>query len=148
MAILRSSARRVHTVGLSFEGPGKAIQSQKEESDINTIVKRFGLTGQLPQNVRTPLNIDFDGVFDFQSAMNVINDAQRAFSAMPADVRKRFGNDPAEFIDFASDPKNQEEARKLGLALPIKVEETPPVIDVRVVSEAVKSDPVKPEVKK
>lgn len=120
--------------GIRCLEPGKAIQSQKEESDINTIVKRFGLSGQLPQNVRTPLNEDFDGVFDYQSAMNMVLDADRAFRAMPADVRKRFGNDPAEFMDFVSVPENQEEARKLGLALPVVVEDIPPPVRVEVVS--------------
>jgi len=124
----------VPRVQLSDFGPGKTIQSQKEEADINTIVKRFGISGMLPTNVRTPLNIDFDQSFDFQSAMNLINDAQRAFMEMPADVRQRFGNDPGLFVDFASDPKNQDEARKLGLALPVVVEETPPPVDVRIIT--------------
>lgn len=116
---------------------GKTIQSSKDEADINTIVKRFGLTAQVPQNVRTPLNIDFDGVFDYQSAMNTIIDADRAFMRMPADVRKRFGNDAAEFVDFVSDPKNQDEARKLGIALPVVVEEVPVPVPVRVIVDPV-----------
>jgi len=133
--VLRSSNPR-HRVAFGMDdwGPGKTIQSSKDEADINTIVKRFGLTGQLPQNVRVPLNADFDGVFDFQTAMNTINDAQRAFMAMPAEVRKRFGNDPGEFVDFVSDPKNQEEAVKLGIALPVVVEENPPPVEVRIVN--------------
>lgn len=99
--------------------PGKTVQSSKEEADINTIVRRFGLTGSLPTNVRVPLNVDFsETVFDFQSAMNVLVEAENAFMQMPADVRARFGNDPARFVDFASDAKNYDEAVKLGLALP------------------------------
>lgn len=142
--MLYRSSNPVHrlSVGLKGFGPGLTIQSQKEEADINTIVRKFGVTGTVPGNIRTPLNVDFDGVFDFQSAMNTINEAQRAFSLMPAEVRKRFGNDPGEFVDFASNPENQEEARKLGLAMPVIVEEDPPVVNVRVVP-----DPV-PEVKK
>lgn len=116
------------------EGPSRAIQSSKEESDINTIVKRFGLTGQVPSNIQTPLNVDFDSVFDYQSAMNLIIEADKAFAAMPADVRKRFGNDAADFVDFVSDSKNQDEARRLGLALPIVVEDTPAPIDVRIIT--------------
>ena len=37
---------------------------------------------------------------------------------MPADVRARFNNDPALFVDFCSDEANLDEMRKLGLAVP------------------------------
>lgn len=90
-------------------------QHQKEEADINTIVRRFGLTGELPQNVRMPSYGDFTGVGDYQSALHAIREADEAFMAMPADVRSRFNNDPAAFVDFCSDPANLEEAKKLGL---------------------------------
>jgi len=43
--------------GLACEDASRAVQSQREDADINVIVKRFGLTGQLPQNVRVPLNL-------------------------------------------------------------------------------------------
>ena len=34
--------------GLCCEDESLAIQSAKEDADINTIVRRFGLTGELP----------------------------------------------------------------------------------------------------
>lgn len=109
--------------GLRCMDKSLAIQSQAEEADINTIVRRFGLTGQLPQNVRVPLNVDFDDVFDYQTAMNVIAEANQAFMRMPADVRARFQNDPGAFVDFCSDADNLPELRKLGLAVPLEVKE-------------------------
>lgn len=93
-------------------------QSFAEEVDINTIVRRFGLGYEPPLNTRMPLNGDFEGVFDFQSAMNVIVAAREAFDAQPAEVRARFHNNPAEFVDFCSDDENYEEARRLGLVDP------------------------------
>ncbi|WNK13397.1 MAG: internal scaffolding protein [Microvirus sp.] len=101
--------------GLACRGPGRTQQSFKEECDINTIVRRFGITGQLPTGVRMPSYGDFTGVGDFQEAMNAIVSAQESFAAMPASVRKRFGNDPAAFVDFCSDEANRAEAEKLGL---------------------------------
>ena len=103
-----------------------AIQSAKDESDINTIVRRFGLTGVLPSGVRQPTYGDFVGVSDYQSALAVIESADESFYAMPADVRARFGNDPAQFVDFCSDPANLSEMRKLGLAVPETPEPLPP----------------------
>ena len=95
--------------------PSRTKQQFKEESDINTIVRRFGLTGQLPSNVRMPVNGDFTNVPDFRTAMDLIVAARESFDAMPADVRSRFHNDAAEFVDFCSDVKNRDEAIKLGL---------------------------------
>ena len=89
-----------------------------EECDINTIVRRFGITGQLPTNVRAPMFGDFTAAMDYQSALDAVMAAQDSFMSMPADVRQRFGNDPASFVEFCSDPKNRDEAVKLGLALP------------------------------
>lgn len=111
--------------GLKCMDESLTKQSFAEEVDINTIVKRFGLTGQLPVDVRTPLNDDFEGVFDFKSAMDAVVQAQESFDAMPAETRARFHNDPAEFVDFCSNPDNLDEMRKLGLAIPKALEAAP-----------------------
>lgn len=104
--------------GLKCEDVSRTHQSFAEECDINTIVRRFNLTGALPDNVRVPQYADFEESFDFHSAMNAIAMANESFDAMPAEVRARFHNDPGEFVDFCSIPDNIEEMRKLGLAVP------------------------------
>lgn len=103
--------------GLECKDETRTQQHFKDEVDINTIVKRFGLTGQLPENVRVPLQVDFEDIFDFQTAMNVVRAGEEAFMTMPADVRARFGNDPARFLSFVQDPANTDEAVKLGVAI-------------------------------
>ena len=95
--------------------PTLTQQSQALETDINEIARRFGLTGQLPDNVRQPQYADFEEVFDFHSAQNAIAMAQTSFNRMPPDVRARFNNDPQEFLAFVEDDYNLEEAKKLGL---------------------------------
>lgn len=106
-------------------------QSFAEEVDINTIVERFGLTGELPENLVLPREGDFTDALDYQQSLNLLIMANRAFLEMPAQVRARFGNNAEEFVAFASDPANLDECRKLGLADPQKLP-TPP-LDVRVV---------------
>ena len=102
--------------GLSCDDPSLTHQSFAEECDINTIVRRFGLTGELPTALRLPTYQDFEGVFDFQTAMHAIMQAEDAFMALPADLRARFGNDAARFVDFCSAPENADELVRLGLA--------------------------------
>lgn len=102
-------------------------QHQAEEADINTIVRRFGVTGHLPESARPVFFGDFDDVFDFQSAQNAVIAADRAFMALPADLRARFANDPQKFVEFCSDEANVEELRKLGLAKAAAVVDNEPV---------------------
>jgi len=94
---------------------GRTQQQFKEEADINVLVKRFGITGTMPQDVRVPLVGDFEGVSDFQSALNSVVQARDDFMALPAQVRKRFANDPQLLMEFMADEKNKDEAQKLGL---------------------------------
>lgn len=104
-----------HLTSLICKDESKAVQSQKEESDINTIVKRFGLTGKLPDGIRMPQYGDFTNISDYQSALNSVLQAQASFDAMPAAIRNRFHNDAGEFVEFCGNPANREEAEKLGL---------------------------------
>lgn len=104
--------------GLECVGDGRTKQSFKEEVDINTIIRRFGISGHLPVGVRMPTYGDYTDVTDYHSALNAIALAAEAFDAMPAEVRTRFHNNPAEFVDFCSDVDNRAEAIKLGLVLP------------------------------
>jgi len=104
--------------GLKCADVTLAVQDQRDEVDINTIVRRFGLTGQLPEDVRAPTFGDFVGVSDYHTAMNAVAQANEAFELMPADIRYRFNNDPGEFVAFCSNDANRAEAEKLGLVLP------------------------------
>jgi phage internal scaffolding protein len=113
--------------GLSCPEPTLAQQNFKDECDINYIVRQFGLTGELPGNTLSPQYGDFTGVLDYHSAVNAVLAAQDDFMALPAQMRSRFNNDPAQLIDFLSLEENREEAIKLGLvaAKPISEQETP-----------------------
>lgn len=104
--------------GLACLDESRTKQSFAEEVDINTIMRRFGQTGQLPENVRPPTYQDFVGIFDFHTAMNAVASAGESFDKMPADVRTRFHNDPAEFVAFCSDDSNLEAMDKMGLTSP------------------------------
>jgi len=107
--------------GLVCEDESLALQSAKDESDINTIVRKFGLTGELPNDIKMPQSGDFTDVPDFHTAMNLVRSAQEEFLRVPAEIRSRFANDPQRLMSFIEDDANREEARKLGfLADPVK----------------------------
>lgn len=103
-----------------------AKQEFKDECDINEVLRKFNVTGQLPSNVRLPSYGDFTGIGDFQQALAAIEMARESFAAMPATVRRRFDNDPGSFVDFFSDPANLAEARSLGLVPQVEGPAEPP----------------------
>lgn len=106
--------------------PSKTQQSMREEADINTIVRRFGLTGQMPTGIRMPQFGDFTSVVDYQTALNAVIAAQESFMRLPADIRKQFGDDAGAFVEFCSDPKNEADLIKMGLASKKETTETVP----------------------
>lgn len=120
--------RKAHSdlYGLECKDPSMAVQSQKAEADINNIVRDFGVTGILPQGVKIPTYGDFTGVNDYRSALEAIESAKNSFMAMSAETRKRFDNDPQQFVEFCSDSRNLEEMRKLGLAVPVAEDKSSP----------------------
>lgn len=96
--------------------PSLAQQSFKDEVDINHLLEKFKVTGQMPQGIRLPSYGDFTGINDYQSAMNALITARDAFMQLPAQMRSEFGNDPQKFLEYASDPKNAEDMVRRGLA--------------------------------
>lgn len=116
--------------GLACSDPTLAQQNFKEECDINTIVERFGITGQLPTNLRVPLNEEFIETMDYQAALNKLIEADAAFMQLPAHVRHEFQNDAGRFVDFVSDEKNVEKCREWGLAMPKAPEKEIPVVRI------------------
>ena len=118
--------------GLACPDPSLAQQNFKDESDINFIVRQFGLTGELPRQTISPQYGDFTGVLDYHSAVNAVLAAQDEFMDLPAQMRARFDNDPAKLIDFLGNEENRDEAIKLGLIdKPISTSVETPVGEVK-----------------
>jgi len=111
--------------GLHCEDATLAQQQFKEETDINNIMYKFGLTGLLPQAPLEASYGDFSGVYDYHTALNAIIASEEQFEALPAQLRGRFDNDPAKLIAFMENEANRPEAEKLGLINPKPVISTP-----------------------
>ena len=98
------------------KGEDRTKQSFKEECDINNIMARYVKTGVLEFAARhQPQYGDFTG-YDFQTAQDTVAKGKTMFAELPAQIRERFENSPAKFLDFVSNPANEAEAVRLGLA--------------------------------
>lgn len=116
--------------GTITTGDGLARQEFKEEADINTIVKNFGLGYEVPQGLRLPTYGDFTDNADYHEACNAIAMANESFDLLPADMRARFNNDPGLFVDFCSNDANTPELEKMGLLKPVIPDPIVPVTPV------------------
>lgn len=112
--------RASHSAQYGYEptGPSLTVQSQKQEADINYIVEQFGITGRMPENLRTPNYGDYSEVLDFRSAIHAVREAESEFLRIPAAIRSRFQNDPQQFLEFCMDQNNLPALREMGLADP------------------------------
>ena len=108
--------------GLHCEDASLAQQHFKEECDINTILQKFNITGLLPEQPISPRYGDFTGIGDYHTAMNRVLAVQDEFEALPAQIRARFENDPAQLIEFLDNSDNRPEAEQLGLVEKAAVE--------------------------
>nr|QJB18840.1 MAG: internal scaffolding protein [Microvirus sp.] len=121
--------------GLACEEPSLTQQHFKDETDINNILRQFNITRLLPEVSLSPRFGDFTGIGDYQGALNAVIAAEDGFMALPANLRARFGNDPAQLIDFLSDENNRSEAEKLGLLEAQKTASTVTRLDVTVLGD-------------
>lgn len=116
-------------VDLHCSDPSLARQEFAEESDINSIMKKYERTGIMPMSDRQPFYGDFTDLPSYMDAQNIIIAADEAFSSLPANVRREFDNDPAKFVEFASDKKNLDKMREWGLAEPLEPVQADPAVD-------------------
>lgn len=100
---------------LLCQDPSLAQQHMRDECDINVIIERFGVTGELPNAPVSPQYGDFSGITDYHSALNKINATMDDFMALPAQLRVRFDHDPVKLLDFLQNDQNRDEAIQLGL---------------------------------
>ncbi len=96
--------------------PGQTRQAAKDECDVNRIMSKWRATGSITHlNLGKPAYGDYSTSTDYLEAIAIMDDANASFAALPAAVRARMNNNPAELLDFIADPANTEEATALGL---------------------------------
>lgn len=126
---------RVKT-GISDFGPSLAVQSDKDRTDIRTIVARSMRGKSVVVNVREGTFADISNAPSYMEALGVVAQANELFASLPSAVRDRFANDPQRMLAFMDDESNKDESIKLGLRKKEAVPPPPPEpMLVKVVSD-------------
>lgn len=136
-------------LAVSFkEVQSRTKQMFRDGTRIDNVLKKYATAGVdsamapwlFAQGMATaPFGVDQGK--DYHAQLSAVTAVRQYFESLPAKLRARFGNDPAQFVAFVSDDRNREEAEKLGLVKapekapistgkpsekPPKVEEKPP----------------------
>ena len=96
--------------------PSLTVQAHAEDADINVLMRPYGITVKMPDNVKVPTYGDFTHITDYRSALEATRKAHNDFMEIPAEVRAKFDNDPQNFLEFASNPNNLPQMVEMGLA--------------------------------
>lgn len=90
-------------------GSETLVQQQfKDEVDINTVVRRYGITAGMPFGPDGGMYGDFSGIVDYESAMALIKDTDARFMRIPAELREKFNNNPGMLVRFAQNSSAEE----------------------------------------
>lgn len=107
--------RKKHVVTKNNE-PSKTNQSFKDQCDINTIVSKFMKTGEFNHLAkRQGFYADVSQFPDLLGAHLIIKESEASFARLPAELRKEFGNNPLEMIEWLQNPENKQKAEEMGL---------------------------------
>lgn len=111
------STRETRRSSISFEGDeGLTEQHHKKSCDMHVILRQAEKTGVLSHvNAYGGQYMDMPSGVDFHQAQNIIAEATQMFETVPADIRKKFGNDPAEYLDFMQNEENRDKMIAMGL---------------------------------
>lgn len=110
-------------------GSETRVQQQfAEEVDINTIVRRYGVSPARPLGYGGEgLYGDFTEITDYESAVARVEKVREGFMKLPPEVRERFDNDPGKLIRHAQDLREEDLAFEPIVADPARAP-VPPVV--------------------
>ena len=101
---------------ISFAGQtSRTKQSFKDECDINQILAKYQTQGIVDHINKHEPQYGETTSLTYQDSMQIVAKANSMFEELPATVRKRFNNQPEQFLDFVQNPENKSELQKMGL---------------------------------
>jgi phage internal scaffolding protein len=100
------------------EPKGESLTQQHfaHEADVRNIIKQYDKTG-LIANVQKGVAQygDYSEVNEYREALDLVNEANATFADLPAELREMFQNNAGTFLEFATNPENNDKMIELGL---------------------------------
>lgn len=95
-----------------------AKQEFKDECDINVIINRYKKTGNIYHLNQSEPAYGVAEPVTYHEALNLVMAAQEQFEQLPSQARKRFNNNPTEFMEYIHSNPDKKELFEMGLLDP------------------------------
>lgn len=118
---IRFTIKRERVSAPKHSGKSLVKQEFANDADINKLLKRFtpeDLAAQSAAAMAAAQFTDCTKISSLHDAFEFTQASMDAFNKLPADLRMRFNNSPADLARFYKNPSNEDEARELGLLPP------------------------------
>ena len=106
--------------GFSSEMESKVQEQFADACLTDTIIRKYNTMGVNPFIAAGGSQyLDTTQIPDFVCAQNAQIKVKEYFEGLPSDVRLEFNNDPMEFAEVVSDPRNADYLREIGILAPL-----------------------------
>lgn len=106
--------------GWNSEQESKVQDQFADACQTDTIIRKYNTMGVNPFIATGNRQyLDTTQIPDFFVAQNAQVKVKEFFEGLPADIRLEFNNDPMEFAEVVSDPKNEDYLREIGVLEPL-----------------------------
>lgn len=110
--------------GFSSEMESKVQEQFADACQTDTIIRKYNTMGVNPFIAAgVSQYLDTTQIPDFVCAQNAQIKVKEYFEGLPSDVRLEFNNDPMQFAEVVSDPRNADYLREIGILAPLPSDE-------------------------
>lgn len=110
--------------GFSSEMESKVQEQFADACQTDTIIRKYNMMGVNPFIASGGSQyLDTTQIPSFVAAQNAQIKVKEYFEGLPADIRLEFNNDPMQFAEVVSDPRNAEYLREIGVLAPLPAEQ-------------------------
>lgn len=111
-------------LGFSSDLPSKVQEQFADACQTDTIIRKYNMMGVNPFIASGGSQyLDTTQIPDFICASNAQVKVKEYFEGLPADIRLEFNNDPMQFAEVVSDPRNTDYLRDIGVLAPLPAEQ-------------------------
>lgn len=106
--------------GFSSEMESKVQEQFADACQTDTIIRKYNMMGVNPFIAAGGSQyLDTTQIPSFVAAQNAQIRVKEYFEGLPSDIRLEFNNDPMQFAEVVSDPRNADYLREIGVLAPL-----------------------------
>lgn len=110
--------------GFSSEMESKVQEQFADACQTDTIIRKYNMMGVNPFIASGDSQyLDTTEIPSFVVAQNAQVKVKEYFDGLPSDIRLEFNNDPMQFAEVVSDPRNADYLREIGVLEPLPAEQ-------------------------